>query len=224
MNNQTETTKRKGSRVFAFLTVLCLVVAMAVPAFAAEEYTISGVWTWNNEISAPYGEHEDGGSFDVDFTVDFNGEPTRGFQIKQVHVDTGTYHFLYLTYLLSVDGGTVRDPFYYVYGSNPGWIAGHSRTIDFGESPQVVSKQFYEWFIINASPGLLPPDVPVSNDSTFLQSTTNTLPIVLAWIQSVISAIFVGEMNGFLILAAVPVAIVIVFLGARLLRRLIWGA
>lgn len=223
MNNQTETTKRKGSRVFALLTVLCLIVAMAVPALAAEDNcSISGKWLWNDTISR-ISEQNESVYYSVKFSMEFL-DGVRYFDSIGQKYDSyynashGNVVLVLLDFMTdgaSNSGGKT----YWYYNSithEVGWRDPFSLIINFGDEKQSVDEAFYTWFTSNAVPIITPPDIG--------EVTTDTLPVVLGWIQSVITAIFVGEMNGFLILAAVPVAIVIVFLGARLLRRLFWGA
>jgi len=225
-------------------------LCMSASAFAAEnDYILSGTWRFHDVITQS--EPFDTESLNFTFTVtiptdnyaDVNTFVASGTGIYQEPMTpdgfAGSVRYLYL------DANGTSTAKYFYHGSDAFWQThylglskeaveallqetygyvdphlvelayscyGEGIKIITFDSAQEVSKNFYDWFTSNADPVDI--TLPV----------TDTLPVVLGWVGSVVSSLFSGELSGLLILVAIPVAIVIVFLGARLLRRLWWGA
>jgi len=227
IQNEEKRSVRFKSMLLAVCVIAIMLVSMVVPAFAAAptQMGLSGDWcfktsptkptTWTNvKISFSYVSNSIGASSEaVGFTFGFSGS----YDFLS-YVQSGGYE----KHAYGWDGFT---------GSWNGWSPADARYIRFGSEVQYVPYAFYEWFIANAvrntnsdSPGQthLPPVPPVDLG----KEVTGVLPTVLNWIQQTLNALFVedGALSGLLLLVAVPVAITVVFLGARFIRRCIWGA
>lgn len=128
-------------RITIFLSAVLLVVALAVPAFATETYTLSGEWVFNDTVSAPTESWDEGtGKWyyeDVALGIAYDTDPI----YEEVRYYDGTIsvkdkHGLYVE----------------VYYSGA-WKYPHFAKFHFGEE-QEVSPGFYNWVIANASPAV----------------------------------------------------------------------
>lgn len=231
MKNNIQKIKRFSCRFASFLAVCLLLVCMSAPAFAAEnDYTLSGRWCFDESpvVSGTFSDTN------LDFTVSYLTSDGAVFNGSGSFVELSSNDILgphiVLQFVSSQPAfpgisfpfdlciySTGLYPSFNDYPPKAGWqdqvfTENSLRYIDFGSEPQIVSVEFYHAFISVADPVDI--TLPV----------TDTLPVVLGWVGLVVSSLFSGELSGLLILVAIPVAIVIVFLGARLLRRLWWGA
>lgn len=197
INNQTENKKPFGTRLFILFTVCMIVVAMTVPAFAYDIDYVSPV---------PY--------------------PAMMYD-NYVVMLTGSY-----VYLFSFDEILYRSPNNMVFNGNyerwfrltsqnewTGYNSGSGPlTYNFGTLLYTTTNIYDEDgdLVFEGPPP--PPDLG--------QEVTGVLPTVLSWIQQTLNALFVegGALQGLLLLVAVPVAITLLFLAARFIRNLIWGA
>lgn len=234
--------KRLIATLLSILTVCLILICMAAPAFAAENYTLSGTWTFNDDVT-----HGTWGMQVADFYF-YAVVPNDTFELETVRVDcTGFYIEPGLdVYSLMYEHESVNDfVSNYLYSSTNGWDAHYfgstreqfidSLIENFGsadpvlvergysclgdgiktvtfETPQQVSSEFYWWFVSNAQPDNLTSDV------------SDALSSVVGWVGSVVNSLLGGQLIGLLALVAIPVAIVIVLLVSRLIRRLWWGA
>lgn len=207
--------KRLSCRYASFLAVCLLFICMSVPAFAVEnDYTVSGHWVMNDVLTFSEFDEPLYGSG----TFPFNGYVVTSNVSRVCCVRNSNTEGFYVYVVVESEEPplNVSDQYPYefiVYSNDAKWanLPGVQSWF-FGDTPQPVSKTFYDWLHANG------------HQMTFSDTTTAVLPIVLGWVGSVVSSLFSGELSGLLILVAIPVAIVIVFLGARLLRRLWWGA
>ena len=107
--------------------------------YALSEFTLSGVWTFNDFVT-PW----DGLDVLINFTS--AGEEFVGLMV----ISDSTIDYIYPE--------DAYDFSYFAYERYPvtssfitsGWFDSAYQTIDFGSSPQPVSREFYEWFISNA--------------------------------------------------------------------------
>ena len=100
--------------------------------------TVKGVWTFNETLTKPASEIIEY----VNYTYNHPDDKSSwaGFRIY------GDYPELVMCYNTSGTNG--RCP----YGTPNGWSNGYPRNIDFGETEQTVSDNFYTWLIANAEP------------------------------------------------------------------------
>lgn len=128
-----------------------------------EQKQISGKWRFNDVLSVPSEDLEQEISFvtSLDFTA--LGRSLYSVTCNKICFDVDTEYDYLLYYPISYepnDGGldgfvgselTAYDARETVQGTHwPGFD--EIKTIDFGTTPQYVSSEFYEWFIVNAKP------------------------------------------------------------------------
>lgn len=111
-----------------------------------ELYVIRGVWKLNDELVKPApkdGQADASGAFDQEIEFMANGE---------------TFDHLQWRYWAVVNdeelniASSIRRKMVYLYASlKGGWKTKDYMTLDFGDIPQEVSKEFYEWFTLNAT-------------------------------------------------------------------------
>ena len=230
LNNQTEYKKPLGSRLFILITVCIIVVAMAVPAFAAN--FVPAEVPDSMPVNLPYPAVPDEWVELLDyglppFVLD---DPS----IKYV-VFFGRHASAVAIYYYGLGEQSTLEVYnqgdiLYLSITNPiannfthdGLAWGHngnvSIDIELGavySSPVDISFRGEDELFYSPPP---PPDLG--------QEVTGVLPTVLSWIQQTLNALFVegGALQGLLLLVAVPVAITLLLLGARFIRNLIWGA
>ena len=105
-------------------------------------YELSGVWTWNEEINY---------TKDIEQMVDFQtteGLVCNGIRIYKVTDNSPKGYAILIDYHENHDG-TLLD-WDNKYEDNY-WYSEASKYIDFGDTPQSVSQEFYEWFTANAT-------------------------------------------------------------------------
>lgn len=61
------------------------------------------------------------------------------------------------------------------------------------------------------------------SDTPPVASVTDTLNTVIDWVGTVTTSLLSGELNGLLLLAAIPIAIAVVMLSVKIIRRNVWG-
>lgn len=121
-------------RILSILAVVCLLLALAVPAFADEVQTVSGVWEFSLEL--------DNSAFQ-----DYRYPNTRG---ENVNFTMNNNVYSYIEFGMSGNGaayiyvGTDLD---LVWTDKNGWYNDDYRIIDFGDTPQPVSDAFYTWLL-----------------------------------------------------------------------------
>ena len=105
-------------------------------------YTLSGIWTFNDKIILT----EDLISQTINFTYEgmSNTDVLVGMFCED---DDGVLiHYLFIDKSFN-DQYTNSSEVYWKM-----WHNANYKTLNFGDTPQVVSKEFYEWFVINATP------------------------------------------------------------------------
>lgn len=121
-------------RILSILALVCLVLAMAVPAFAEESYTVRGVWTFHNTLTQyPSKKTEYVNAYFPDDLVTVTEFRFNGKMIN-LYVASGGY----ATPLVKDD--------------NSMQIVAKHKVVDFGDTSQIVSADFYSWLIANATP------------------------------------------------------------------------
>lgn len=228
INNQTEYKKPFGSRLLILFTVCMIVVAMAVPAFAApvafdpSSYPVE---------SLPY-PSSPGPEFDgLDVT---SRPPLTEQQLEYPTVEfyaTSNLVPYYVIFGIGPDTNLVAKNngggYLALYIQNPGYIyrlssSGWSSTTSSVYDPASIVSSDVEILVQGTNDIFYSPPPPPDLG----QEVTGVLPTVLSWIQQTLNALFVegGALQGLLLLVAVPVAITLLFLAARFIRNLIWGA
>jgi len=207
--------KRLGCRFASLLAVCLLFICISAPAFAVEnDYTVSGHWVMNDVLTFAEFDQPLYGSG----TVSFGGYVITSNVSRVCCVRNPNTGGFYIYVVIESEEPPLKSSDQYpydfdIYSDDFKWIdLSGVQSWFFGDTPQPVSKTFYDWLHANG------------HQMTFSETTTVVFPTVLGWVGSVVGSLFSGELSGLLILVAIPVAIVIVFLGARLLRRLWWGA
>ena len=104
-----------------------------------QTYTLSGSWLWNEVVS--WTVHE--GSPIYDATINFT---SNNVLYDAIRVDEDNYDFDCIVY--NNYTSAIYNPVYNL--ASDVWLIQSNRAIDFGSSPQEVSKLFYEWFTANA--------------------------------------------------------------------------
>lgn len=112
-----------------------------VRVHAASEYTVSGVWVFNDQLSLP--------SDRIPQSVNFFAKSgLTGISI------TPQASNVYASWIDPDSGATCSGAIY----SSGIWQNTDFQTIDFGETEQVVSEEFYAWLNANATFQAPPPD------------------------------------------------------------------
>ena len=134
---------RAGSLVMAgvvFFFAFLAVIPVNVNA-APVEYTVCGVWTFNDTI----GGFNSSSGDDVSVSFSCNGRSFSGIRASSAIGSGFSLYFL-------DSAGFYR--FYHYYPSTAGpyivWDF-DTKSIDFGESDQIVSEEFYNWLTANAT-------------------------------------------------------------------------
>ncbi len=157
--------------VAAFVLFGAVFLAAPVKASAAEnEYTVSGVWVLNENITEPVFAF-------VPFTC--NGVSYDGFSYSSMA-------FLFGAEPVN-NNTTFSDLIVVYYFVDPvGWKDSSYRTIDFGFDDVVVSESFYDWLVANATfQAPLPGPGPLVEVMTDLQEQ-NQLSQVLTQVVTMI--------------------------------------
>ena len=100
--------------------------------------TLSGIYEWNDSISYP--DSEVFGMFEEYMDFSSNGATYPLLQVEWYEMEK------YISYYNGSSASVIA------HNSSSGWNEENYKTIDFGSTPQAVSKEFYEWFNANASP------------------------------------------------------------------------
>lgn len=193
---------KKYSRFLALFFALFLAASpllTAIPASAAETYTVSGVWVFADEI-----DYSSCPTQSINFVS--NGRSFTGFLCDEMYGCLG-YVF--------------DDTFEPVFTS--GWFDdGVWRTVDFGASPQSVSYEFYSWFTLFASPQASedPPVVPPAGDGTSaLVAVFGIFSGIGAWLTAIVSSLvgmFYADNKltfvGYLAVAGLAVGVILLLL------------
>lgn len=204
MNIQTEYKKLIGTRLFVLLTVCMIVVAMAVPVFAAD---------YPNDFPGLPSFPSGFPTYIVRYGYNVWAE-TECYMVQFFNSEDPIY---YNGSVLVRKNASMYSTFYFkddVWNSVGAVSAANA---SFGSSI------FDANFIIYDKNG----DVWWDSISPDLgEKVTEVLPTVLNWIQQTLNALFLegGALSGLLLLVAVPVAITLLFLAARFIRSCIWGA
>ena len=161
---------RSGALVMAaFFLIAALTMVAPIQAHAADEYTISGIWVFNEvlDINPVANQSFYPIAFSVNnvmyYGVKFGSQSFQGF------TDSDYSHVFHL----------------YNAGSG-GWIESEYKILDFGTTEQTVSTEFYTWLTANATFQAPPPDPgPLVEVMTDLQEQ-NQLTQVLMPLMTVI--------------------------------------
>ncbi len=151
--------------LFVFLAVFTVAPVRVHAEEVTEEYTVSGVWSFNDVLSLP--------SERIDHVVNFT-LPYSSFTYSFTKIILSSTNVTY-----SYRNGSASGSFG-VYGSS-GWSTPHSdvQTVDFGETEQVVSEEFYTWLNANATFQAPPPDPgPLVEATAKVDLTAVLLPIL----------------------------------------------
>lgn len=112
-------------------------------------YELSGVWTFNDVINEQFPSENDI-EFEVKYTAMRDGGVAQEFALMRFCCNAFIYYVI-------DDGsrysdGSIRGEEIFAYENSPyGWTAEYYKDINFGTTPQAVSKEFYEWFTANAN-------------------------------------------------------------------------
>ena len=133
---------RAGALLMAALFVFLAVFAVApVQVSAAEEYTVSGVWVFNDGISLP-SEAITVSDLQITFPDSGNASTYTSFSV--------TLSMISCSY--RADDGQHGLTIWHKAWANSGWADNSTyKTISFGESEQSVSAEFFSWFTANAT-------------------------------------------------------------------------
>lgn len=233
INNQTEYKKLFGSRLFILITVCMIVVAMAAPAFAAEATLIP----FPSQLPIGFIPYPEGADLSLyqdipsDLVPPYSSDQQVLAEIRFYAVRNHAPRLIVVglnasTVVEAFEGAAGQISFQitgyeycYTYGAG-GW--GNMGDISLTVSPDYIISLPVEVYLRGSGELFYSPPPPPDLG----EDVTRTLPIVLSWIQQTLNALFVegGALQGLLLLVAVPVAITLVFLGARFIRNLIWGA
>lgn len=111
-------------------------------------YTIKGLWQFNEILTEP----ENGELTESDIVFEIEAPAFHWMQgMLSINQITVSANGSAVTYLRDKENLLVYR-YYPANKDSNGWECYVYRNIDFGEEPQMVSKDFYEWFIVNASP------------------------------------------------------------------------
>lgn len=105
---------------------------------AVKRYTISGKWKFNEVLTKPTK------SF-IDVTYFYSSADEWNTQYKII----GGFHLGVMYYTYDDGDDASFDLYVYKFESNS-WLV-EARIVDFGETPQTVSEEFYTWFTANAT-------------------------------------------------------------------------
>ena len=131
---------RSVAYMMAVLFLIAAFITVApIKAHAAEEYTVSGVWVFNDTLD--FTNYSDLSSVDVN--AYFSGTFT--YNIVRLNFSPSNGHFMCIT-----DSGSSH----FLYNGSS-WSG--SNTLDFGDSEQVVPELFYSWLNVNATFQAPPP-------------------------------------------------------------------
>ena len=117
-----------------------------------ETYELSGTWRFNETLTFTEGLTV---SEDVTFSSYTNStDGVTTYFKKMVFVDNGNYFDV--RYVSNSTGRAI--PVYESVGSGwPSFATDDTRVVNFGSTPQIVSKDFYDWFTANAKRLVSPP-------------------------------------------------------------------
>lgn len=149
----------------AFFLIAAFALVASVQVFADDAYTVSGVWVLNE--TPIFGDVDLAGQLFLSLRVNFVSN-SYSFTSFQVYPDPFRVCFL-------VPGTTMIE----AYTINNGWLDEAYRTIDFGETEQAVSAEFYAWLNENATFQAPPPAPgPLVEATTKVDLTAVLLPIL----------------------------------------------
>ena len=140
----------KNKRIICAILLFCLMVVMFSPftVSAEETYTLSGEWVIDKEFAFPDTPIRQ----DIKFTTKFSTDTYRYIVFEKPNLVIGNYSGITSAY------------------SSLGWTSSAFRFLDFGLTPQSVSKEFYLYFTsIAKQRSLKPSDIldDLSKDSRF---------------------------------------------------------
>jgi len=126
-----------------------------------EVATLSGVWVFNETVTAPAGELEETELYYTSNSRSFNGmkmdiSPLTNliYRYSETSILTETISVKSdnPSFVLLAPGNFVSTPTStHVEVYSGVWLAEAYRTVDFGTEPQEVSREFYTWFTANAT-------------------------------------------------------------------------
>lgn len=233
INNQNEKRPSRWKSVLLACCLLCfVVVGMVVPAFAAEPTLIP----FPSQLPIGYIPYPEGADLSLYQDIPSGLLPPYSSE-QQGFVELRFYAVRNLAPQLIVIGlnaSTVVEAFEgaadqisfqvtgyeycYIYDAG-GW--GTMGGTSFTGSPDYIICLPVEVYLRGTGELFYSPPPPPDLG----EEVTGTLPTVLNWIQQVTMALFSGgALSNLLIMIAVPVAITLLFLAARVIRWLIWGA
>lgn len=126
------------------LLIMSLILCIAVPAFAAEtdSYGLVGDWVLNDELTRP----------DTWTEQAINFVCKSASYVKILFRKESSYGGYFINF------GTANNTTATVYGfgtsggSNDGYWTSGLQNLSFGADTQYITTEFYEWFIVNATP------------------------------------------------------------------------
>lgn len=198
---------RFGVRLSAIMVAVLLVVCMAVPAFAADNYP--------SDLPEPPSGY-------TEFAIYNNSGIIVIYDLRGVSFVESEADHPNWCYLHDASGNRVTRYSYKLV--NGAWsertkfeLVGRPQFSNIlYSSVEFVKVSDYRWNVV------LPPPPPPPPDP--MQPFNSGLIIVLDWVGATVSALFSGSLSGLLPLVAVPVAITLLLVAFIVIRRIIWGA